>query len=646
MTSRSKTYNTACRHRSQLVVQASVSSVRAMCVLSVLLLHRHTCSSQETPMVGTTKFDNNASYRTNVCGIHQQLIGDQIELRDALRGLNMSVYMTTYRTAGSILFKLTQEGNIPEKDPGIMPVLLDELGRRAGFKWRNSFATGNGISKAEDGNKTYTDLLIWSTDSYDISADYWNESNERKAKGISYPFPWYDDSIILISKTKKKREFGSFLKPFHWRVWVAIGISIFGTGCLYNFLEQLNHNSDERRPDALTSAFLSATTFTGHFEFRVSSSKFLVPVCHLQLLFCVTLFLNVRLSKNNLFKQPNSHGARLLSFSWSLWSLIIASAYTANMASFLLTRDTPSIAVSNLEDVVRLEKSVCLWGKTNHDAFFTKKYSEYSKKTQKVIRNFNNENEVLNGLLNNECDVALIGKQSYEALQRNDVLNANCSLVWVGRALEIIPAGFATTIDTGTYCTSLISYVLDLHLDEMEEDGFLDKAWEEAYDNVGSKQCDNSGTSSEKEPEPLGMQDMFGIFELHAICSVLSLLLAFSLAWWKRHMTHSKARRSDIGAANQNVQESESIWAIRPANQSVQESESIWGPRQSTTTSSLRQRRPRRNSRLCTSMPLAMVGNNSGQEGRLASSVARRQSITASDSKNKAVRWGTIEDTF
>jgi hypothetical protein len=73
---------------------------------------------------------------------------------------------------------------------------------------------------------------------------------------------------------KKKMEFGSFLKPFQWMVWTAIGISIFATGILYNFLQILEGNADERRPDAPTSVFLSALMFTGHFAFQVSSSSF------------------------------------------------------------------------------------------------------------------------------------------------------------------------------------------------------------------------------------------------------------------------------------------------------------------------------------------------------------------------------------
>ena len=263
-------------HRHRSMVQAfATRSIRTICVMSVLLLHQHTCSSQESPMIGATKFDYSTSYRTNVCERQHLLYNDTIQLRDALQGLNLSVYITDFSNKpDDIMFQLSQEGTIPENNPGIMAVILDELAKRAGFTWRNRFGSGTGINTAEDGNKTFGDLLIWSTDTYDISAGWWYQTNERKAQGISFIEGYYDTSMILVSKTKKKTDFLSFLKPFHWKVWIVTGVLIFATGILYNFVQRLEENADERRPDALSSVFFSALMFTGHFAFQVSSSSF------------------------------------------------------------------------------------------------------------------------------------------------------------------------------------------------------------------------------------------------------------------------------------------------------------------------------------------------------------------------------------
>ncbi len=238
---------------------------------SIFQLSTHTCYSQEAPTLGK-KFED-VSYRTNVCYVQQMILDGEIEFRDSLRGLNLSVYMPSYPNNTLGLFEISEQGTIPEEDPGMFPSLLDELAKRAGFQWRNTFSVGNDLNEEEDGDKTYTDLLVWSTQNYDISADYWNESSERRAKGINFLYPWYDDSLLLVSDSRKTRVFVMFMEPFQTRVWLAIGFAIVMTGILYSCLEKWEKRSDQRRPNASSSIFLAALNFTGHFKFQVRLQK-------------------------------------------------------------------------------------------------------------------------------------------------------------------------------------------------------------------------------------------------------------------------------------------------------------------------------------------------------------------------------------
>ena len=236
------------------------------------------CSCQQSPLPGISIFNDTVSHRTDVCDRARAYFNDEIELelRDALNGLDLSVYITDYSDTngtGKAMFRLTDQGTIPEWNPGAIADILDELGRRAGFTWRNKLATSKGIDMDTDDNKTWADLLYWSMESFDISADYWNESNERKAKGAAYSFSWYDDSLVLITKSRKRQLFMSFMEPFDTKVWGMIVAFIFGTGILYNFLNKLSDDTDSRQVNCSSAIFLSAITFTGHFEFRVSSSN-------------------------------------------------------------------------------------------------------------------------------------------------------------------------------------------------------------------------------------------------------------------------------------------------------------------------------------------------------------------------------------
>jgi hypothetical protein len=261
--------------------------------LLLLSYQQHTCNSQEAPMTGATKFDNSTSYRTNVCNRQRSMLGQSIELRDALKGFNLSVYLTDHRGRPDWYHsELTLDEKLPERNPGVAVLMLDEIARRAGFSWRNSYGAGKALN-VNDGNKTWTDLLKWSVDFYDISAGPWYASNERRALGISFPFPYVEDKSFLVSKKKRKLEFQSFLAPFDWKVWIMIAASIIVTAILYNFLETMTELSDQRRPGIITAAFLSAVMFTGHFEFRVSAD---IVTSILRILVC----LNRRSSASNI----------------------------------------------------------------------------------------------------------------------------------------------------------------------------------------------------------------------------------------------------------------------------------------------------------------------------------------------------------
>ncbi len=120
------------------------------------------CSCQQSPLPGISIF-NKTSYRTNVCDRARAYSNDEIELRDALDGLDLSIYITDYSDTNGTsktMFRLTDEGTIPEWNPGAIADILDELGRRAGFTWRNKFVTSKGIDPNGDRN-SWTDLLLW-----------------------------------------------------------------------------------------------------------------------------------------------------------------------------------------------------------------------------------------------------------------------------------------------------------------------------------------------------------------------------------------------------------------------------------------------------------------------------------------------------
>lgn len=91
-----------------------------------------TVNAQEAPFVSIPKFSSNSEdFRTNVCARQQAVINGTVLLKDALRGLDLTVAITDYTSTGSeSLFGLSELGTIRPDDPGLFVVLLDEVANR------------------------------------------------------------------------------------------------------------------------------------------------------------------------------------------------------------------------------------------------------------------------------------------------------------------------------------------------------------------------------------------------------------------------------------------------------------------------------------------------------------------------------------
>lgn len=478
-------------------------------------------AAQERPFVSVQKFTETDSYRTNVC-LRQRLVYDtELELEDALRGLNLTVAITNYKEPNEASLFTLKNGKIKEEDPGLFVVLLDELAARAGFAWRNSFAAIDPINAEIDGNKTWTYLLEWEIDHFDIAADYWGHSAERMALGISFPKAFYDGSIILAQSrassgtSQIQNSFWAFLLPFDGLVWLVIFASIAATGLSYFLLERLNVESDERELESKPAAsiFLASIVFTGHFEFK-----------------------------------PNTLAARLLSFSWSFCCLVLASAYTANLASFLVARYQEEFVVTTLDDATKLGTPVCLQNGSVMDEVITKNYPSLN-----IVRKAT-EKETFDALRQDwysgrkGCGVTLTNLGTFQVYQGDKEVNADCSLTSEFRVIRNLPSGFATAVDTGLMCTSLVSHVLNIHLTEMEYEGFIDQAWQDHLRKIATIDCQEQAQEAKSEEElereedefdySLSLNNMAGIFILHGALTLVALAFALVDQLRTRYRTH------------------------------------------------------------------------------------------------------------
>lgn len=441
----------------------------------------------------TRKFDSSVTHKSNVCGRQTELYAGNVTLGEALKGLNLSVVLPNYQTdANKPFFTLNDDGVIDPYNPGLYAIIMDELARRAQFSWRNSYGVVPPLDSDTDGNKTWSDLLQWSVETFDIAANKWDRSIARLSRDIAFPEGWYDSSMIVvhIDDSKGRVNLWSIFAPLDWGVWLLLAITVALSGAAYWLLERLDTTADARRLEDHPgeAVYFTAIAFTGHFELR-----------------------------------PQTLPARILTFSMTFIALIIAAVYTANLASFMVARQASPFTIDSIEQAVLLRAPICLQEKTNIDDYVSAKYPKA------VLRRRENIDDVHKTLKSGRCSIAVMSVSEYEQLTRSSQANEDCTLSWTGKVENIIPAGFATDVDSGIMCTSLIAHVLDLHLVEMKADGFIDREWEAYLERTGDHVCVDLSLVMEDESEnlySLSVSDLAGIFIIHATLMGLAISLA------------------------------------------------------------------------------------------------------------------------
>jgi hypothetical protein len=190
-------------------------------LLLLCFLQHHTVSSLlggEKLSFTTEPFAADVTHRQDICGRYELFRSGELELRYALEGLALRPVMRL-----NDYFNYDFETGIDDSDPGLMATLMDELADRAGFTWRGSFAILEPPKASLNLTWTFTDLLIWSVDTYDITINWWDQSVEWMEQGVAYiePWfdgsiePWFDGSVILIDQEDPPEDSGK-ISLFNW----------------------------------------------------------------------------------------------------------------------------------------------------------------------------------------------------------------------------------------------------------------------------------------------------------------------------------------------------------------------------------------------------------------------------------------------
>ncbi len=436
---------------------------------------------QQVPLFDVPLTETNATVRTNFCDIHRKIERGETLLRHALKDMNLRV--------GLFRYQLDKEtGAIAEVDPPIGIKMLDEIARRGQFKWRDSF----GVVDSPGENQTWGEVLDWSVDTYDLNGDWFLRTTDRLADGILFPEKWYDGSLIMVRKQAEADDsfsWRAFMKPFSTGVWVLIVITTVISGLVYYLNEYIGCDGDTSKMEVnmQESVFQSFLNATGQYIF-----------------------------------DPREPGNRAIAVSTCLLFLVVLASYTANLASFLVIRNTPDLVINDIQDVVKNDLRVCVWRSTTSETFMRDRYD-----TARLVQKDSLLDSYL-GLDNDDCDVVLTTIGTWETRKGDIVYNKDCRKEWVGRVVQHNDAGFSLR-DSVELCSSMLRDAISLHLLEMKRDKTYDTIWNTYRAKSVTNNCEDIENSEDNgfDSIQLTVMNVGGIFIVHGVILVIGI--AFTL---------------------------------------------------------------------------------------------------------------------
>ena len=482
-------------------------------------------SSTSFPTYRTAPFDYTTQYRQDVCERHNEyLMNGTVSLLDALRGMQLRPHFPM--NVGRLSAVDPIDGSIPPNSKTIAVRMFDELSVRAGFTWRDSYGA-SGLSDIDDleqaknstpdgsGNIDFNNLLYWSIDTFDLTAGEFAKTLERSSAGVSFLEGHIDSSVIMVglkpssssSTASPKIDLFGFLGPFDWQVWLLTLATMIIAGAVYQWMEFINSNSDrqELQNQPTETMYFAALSFNGDIKF-----------------------------------QPSTNYARVFVLTLSFWGLIMSSAYTANLASFLVVQSTPTSTIETLADAVARDNfPICvLQGSAYEDVL----RDTYPQAVVVPVNNTEPQN-LYSRVKDGTCAIALTSIWQWDIARRDRTINDECQLEWIGRVFRFAKSGFATRSDSGLLCSNLIRDVLSAHITAMIDDGTVQTITTDYLESIETVNCDsgqaiytdNSESDSTSDTEedsdslqPLGLDDLGGLFIIIYCVGALCCVGAFA----------------------------------------------------------------------------------------------------------------------
>jgi len=419
------------------------------------------------------KYKGNQDRRHDWCDL-QSKVDPSVHYMKALKGANVSV---AFR----------------EEDARDQPwnvAMMDEVARRGEFQYRGHAALVESWSHSDRNGDN--DWMNWAVDHYDMSMTWFTIDPDRAgANLVRFSYPIVDvDAHLIVEKHVADPSFWhvlfAFMKPLTGWVWLLIALVSIFSAIIYKQLErcgeiqEVGPNSCHQHAQSL---FLALGSFTGGGGFT-----------------------------------PTTPSGKLFQLSWTFATMLLVSAYTANLASLLVTRPTTSVVMSSLDEAVRKNLEVCNKAPSFISRSLSRRYPDV--RTKRTA-------DPYSALREKKCAGFVDNTYHFRKYRRLASKNPLCKLDVVGSELWRASGGWVTRMDMhGTRrCTDFLMNVVSLILQEMKHDGTMHEIMDDWMQGLeGQNDCTRQ-LEEEEERHSLSFHDTGGIFCIHVFFSVMALLI-------------------------------------------------------------------------------------------------------------------------
>ena len=428
--------------------------------------------------------------RANLCERVHEITNGTRRREDGLRGVHLRVASGQWDWMDDFL----RWDENTKSWTGLEVELLETLSRLAGFTYEYVMISGLVNST------NYTKHLIRAMHEHDLVAcGYWMMTPRRLAAGATSPYGFLETNIYLVTAPPLVEDFTlkvvlSCLTPFSPALWATFVALTIGTGIVFRKIEGEGEEKPEKHAKrrlkrSLTDYADAIYDSMGHFT---GANGFV----------------------------PKTPAGKILMTSWAWCSVFLLSAFTANLASFLVVKATLKADFGSMEEALAQHRSISMSRGWPQHAWFSHAHPDYAQ----TIPTMESLEDMGRKIVNRTYDAALLGKFEMDKITHDPSVNPKCTLTHVGEPVLRTRGGWVVLQDMDTSCTLLVREVLEIWFLRLEMEGRLGRfMWNTLHRKHSCAAVMKS--KPQDDLKPLYVQNVLGILLLHG----LGVLVAFFL---------------------------------------------------------------------------------------------------------------------